>query len=378
MILKQAMHKSRLILVISVSVLIILFCVLLAVINQNEPTDLINRGGTEFEKAKILEVLEEDIITGTDYKAGSQKVRLEIMSGNLKGRIFETTNYISYLSGAYCEKGMTVIVTASVSGEFIVVSVYSSYRAPVLYGFIVLFLLMLWLIGRRKGLTSAIGLIFTFVCIIFMFIPMVYQGYPPFIAAVAVVILTTVVTLSLMNGFSAKSVSAMIGTVAGVIIAGIFCALVSHLAGISGYNVSEAEELAVVANQTNMQVGGILFASILIASLGAVMDVSMSVAASIYEVHINNKALSGKRLFISGMNVGRDMMGTMSNTLILAFTGRCINTLLLMYSYKTPYNQIINTYSIAIEIIQGISGSLAVILTVPIVAAISVLLIKRK
>ena len=182
---------------------------------------------------------------------------------------------------------------------------------PIIYGFIGLFLLILCIIGSKKGFKSAIGLVFTFIYIIFMFIPMIYRGYSPFLSAVIVVILVTIVSMYLIDGITIKSVSAMLGTVIGVIIAGIFAAGFGYLAKISGYNVSEIEELVFVANNTNLKIGGLLFAGILIASLGAVMDVSMSVASTINEIYDKNPDLSSKELFKSGINVGKDMMGTM-------------------------------------------------------------------
>lgn len=108
------------------------------------------------------------------------------------------------------------------------------------------------------------------------------------------------------------------------------------------------------------------------------MDVSMSVASTINEIYEKNNDLNKKELFKSGINVGRDMMGTMSNTLILAFTGGSINTLILSYSYCMQYNQVMNMYSIGIEIMQGISGSIAVILTVPLVSLITSELLTNK
>ena len=182
----------------------------------------------------------------------------------------------------------------------------------------------------------------------------------------------------LIDGFTVKSVSATLGTIIGVIIAGAFAAGFGYFSRISGYNVSDIEELIFIGNNTSLQIGGILFAGILIASLGAVMDVSMSVASTINEIYEKNNDLSRKELFKSGINVGRDMMGTMSNTLILAFTGGSINTLILSYSYCMQYNQVMNMYSIGIEIMQGISGSIAVILTVPLVSLITSELLTNK
>ena len=114
-----------------------------------------------------------------------------------------------------------------------------------------------------------------------------------------------------------------------------------------------------------------MFAGILISALGAVMDVAMSVASSINEIHEKSPHLDRKELWRSGINVGKDMMGTMSNTLILAFAGGSLNTFIYIYSYNYNYYQVLNMYSIGIEIIQSVSGALGVILTVPLVSWIT-------
>ena len=147
-----------------------------------------------------------------------------------------------------------------------------------------------------------------------------------------------------------------------------------HFSHISGLNVSDVETLAYIAQNSRLDVSGVLFSGILIASLGAVMDVSMSVASTIAEIRANSPDLGKGELFRSGINVGRDMMGTMSNTLILAFAGSSINTLIMIYSYSMPYLEYMNGYEIGIELLRGISGSLGVILTVPFVSFISAML----
>jgi len=132
--------------------------------------------------------------------------------------------------------------------------------------------------------------------------------------------------------------------------------------------MEQAESLLLISGDGGLKVKGLLICGVLLSSLGAVMDVAMSISSSINEIHIVNKKLKWKELFVSGMNIGKDAMGTMANTLILAFTGSSLNLMLLIYSYGVPYNQLMNTDLIAIEILQGISGSLGIILTVPIVA----------
>ena len=105
-----------------------------------------------------------------------------------------------------------------------------------------------------------------------------------------------------------------------------------------------------VRDQTGIEVGQLLFAGILIASLGAVMDVAMSISSTIEEISYQNPELGIKGLFFSGMRVGKDMMGTMSNTLILAFAGGSINTLVFIYAYNYEYLQMINMFDIGIEV----------------------------
>ena len=365
--------KSRIIPLI----IIILFFVFLYFFNNIEKVELINRTGTSYEKATVVEIL-EDNFQEDGSRIGYQKIKLKVLSGKLKGKTLEGTSFAGYLYGADCTVGMKVIASISEYEDSSSVSVYSYDRSNIIYMFIGLFLLMLWVIGGKKGFKSAVGLVFTFICIIYLFLPMLYKGYSPFLAAVIIIILITIVSLYLIDGISKKSISAMLGTIIGVIIAGIFAAGFGHFAKISGYNVSEVEELVFIANNTELKVGGILFAAILIASLGAVMDVSMSIASTLTEIHSHNNKITKRELFKSGINVGRDMMGTMSNTLILAFTGGSINTLILNYAYALRYNQVINMYQIGIEIMQGVSGSMAIILSVPLVSLISSWLLTLK
>ena len=116
----------------------------------------------------------------------------------------------------------------------------------------------------------------------------------------------------------------------------------------------EIENLIYVAQNCKLQVGDLLYSGILIASLGAVMDVAMSISSTIQEIHDRNPEISKKELFKSGIHVGKDMMGTMSNTLILAFTGSSLNTMIMIYAYSYPYNQMINMYSIGIELLLSL------------------------
>ena len=356
---------------------LIIFSIFLYFFNNIERVELVNSSGTSYVKAVVNEIV-EDNIQEDGSRIGYQKVMLRVLSGKLKGQLIEGTSFAGYLYGADCTVGMKVIASISKYEDNASAAVYSYDRSNIIYIFVGLFLLMLWIIGGKKGFKSAIGLVFTFICIIYLFLPILYKGYSPFLSAVIVIILITIVSLYLIDGITKKSISAMIGTIIGVIIAGICAAGFGYVAKISGYNVSEVEELVFVANNTELKVGGILFSAILIASLGAVMDVSMSISSTLTEIYNHNKNIGRVELFKSGINVGRDMMGTMTNTLIFAYVGGAMTTLVINYAYDLSYRQLANSYVIGIEIMQGLSGSLGVVLTVPITALIASFLAVRK
>lgn len=354
----------------------VLFFLFLYFFNQVDKTELVNTNDRTFEMARVVKIVTDNLQEdGNRY--GNQALKLQMLTGSLKGQTVDATSDSGYLFGAACREGMKVVAIVSVSGDTNVVSVYSIDRGPVVYAFVALFLLLLWVIGGKKGFKTALALIFTFVCIVFLYLPMVYKGFSPFLAAIAVAVLTTIVTMCLIGGYTMKSLTAIIGTICGVMVAGLFATGFGHFAGISGFNVSDIESLLFIGQMTRIQVGGLLFSGILIASLGAVMDIGISIASTINEIYKNNPELTKKQLFISGMNVGRDMVGTMANTLILAFTGGSISVLIMDYAYDLPYLQIINAYSIGIEIMQGISGALGVILTVPFVSFIAAQLMHK-
>ena len=223
-----------------------------------------------------------------------------------------------------------------------------------------------------------LGLVFTFFCVIFVYLPLVYLKYSPFWTAVFVCFITTLVTMYLIGGPTRKTCAATLGTLVGVILAGVSAWCFSKASGISGYNVSDIETLMTLWNTNRIQVGGLLFSGLLISCLGAVMDVAMSISSAIDEIYRQNLSLSRKELFTAGLRVGRDMMGTDSNTLILAFAGSSVSTLLLDYSYNLPYQQIINSNNIGIAIMQGLAGSFGIVLSVPFTVLICTILFHKQ
>ena len=352
------------------------FAVFVFKLNQVEKTELVVRTGQTFEKAEVTEIL-QDNLDSNGTRVGEQKVRVKMLTGARKGAELDITSSSGYLFGATCRVGMKVIVMQSVAGETTIASVYSQDREWVIYIFALLYLLALCVIGGKQGIKGCLGLIFTFFCVIFVYLPLVYLRFSPFWAAVFICFLTTLVTMYLIGGPTKKTCAATLGTLAGVVLAGLSAWCFSKASGISGYNVSDIETLMTLWNTNRIQVGGLLFSGLLISCLGAVMDVAMSISSAIDEIYKQNNSLTRKELFKAGMRVGRDMMGTDSNTLILAFAGSSVSTLLLDYAYDLPYQQIINSNNIGIAIMQGLAGSFGIVLSVPLTVLICTVLFHK-
>lgn len=356
--------------------LVCVFAIFVFKLNQTEKTELVVRTGQTFEKAEVTEIL-QDNLDSNGTRVGEQKVRVKMLTGARKGEKLDVTSSSGYLFGAACTVGMKVIVMQSVAGETTIASVYSQDREWVIYIFALLYLLALCVIGGKQGIKGCLGLIFTFFCVIFVYLPLVYLRFSPFWAAVFICFLTTLVTMYLIGGPTKKTCAATLGTLAGVVLAGLSAWCFSKASGISGYNVSDIETLMTLWNTNRIQVGGLLFSGLLISCLGAVMDVAMSISSAIDEIYKQNNSLTRKELFKAGMRVGRDMMGTDSNTLILAFAGSSVSTLLLDYAYDLPYQQIINSNNIGIAIMQGLAGSFGIVLSVPLTVLICTVLFHK-
>lgn len=336
-----------------------------------------------YEKAEVTAVLSDD--AEADYenaegrRVGTQELEIRILTGTHKDEIMSLTNYMSALFNVDLEKGDNIIVRIMTdeNGAYYA-SVFNYDRGMVIGGFVLIFFVLLAVLGGKKGIGALLGLLFTLACVWFILIPALIMGLPIIAVTVGIIIITSVCALILLNGISEKTWCAILGCVIGVITAGAIAALVGHITPINGFNMSEAENLILYGAEKGLKISGLLVCGVLISALGAVMDVALGIASSVNELSLQNPKAKAKELFHSGMNIGKDAMGTMANTLILAFAGSSLNMLILVQTYDIPFRQLINTDYICIEIIQSISGAMGILLTVPIVAFISARLMTRE
>ncbi|EPF29842.1 YibE/F family protein [Treponema medium] len=333
----------------------------------------------EFAAGIVEEVLEEDLspdpVVQGRYR-GTQKLRVKILEGKHKNTEFEVYNTLSSLHSNFAYKGLKAVFTLRESGGQTAVWLYNLKRDTYVFVLLGLFFAALIILGRGQGLKSALGLVFTCVLIVTVLIPALFAGFPPVPVSIGLVSVMTIVSFILIGGFTRKTYTAIAGTVSGITIAGIISSVVSYSAQLSGVNMDGGEQLLNLAPDYNLKLDGLLFTSILIASLGAVMDVSMSIASSMQEILAANPRLSKKELFQAGLTVGKDITGTMSNTLILAFAGSSLPLVMMIWGYGMSFKQFINIPRIVIEIMHGISGSIGIIAAVPCTALIALFILR--
>ena len=334
----------------------------------------VNNDSTDFVSGKIVEITSSNLEYDQDLKInlGKQVVVVEILEGKSTGKRVEIDNYLTAAHNVEVAIGSKVIISADEpDGIDSYYTVYNFDRGLGMIIFTCVLLLVIIAIGRGKGVKAILELAYTLYLVIFLLLPTVFSGYSPVLMSIICVALSTIVTLMLLNGASKKTYSAIVATVLGVVLSAGGFYLMSLVLKVNGFSVDEAESLVLINQATGLSIKDILFAGILISSLGAIMDVGMSIVSALSELFHHQPNLTQKQIFDSGIEIGKDMIGTMTNTLILAFTGSAFVSLLVLFSYNVDIKQLLSSNYIAIEFAQGIAGTLGIVLTVPIASFIS-------
>ncbi|CCO07989.1 YibE/F family protein [Desulforamulus hydrothermalis] len=334
-------------------------------------------GGMEISKeiivrAKVLEVTEgkDQVPDLTGWVEGKEQlVTARVLSQPYQGQTVSFFHVVPDQPGlaVHVKPGDEVILSVEVEGKKIVNAFVTDYaRDKKLYYLAGLFALLMALVGGIKGVKSVLSLAVTGVGIFYVLLPLLFKGHNPLLMTVLVAAVMTTATMILVHGFNRKTLAGVIGTTSGVIAAGILAMLVGAAAHLTGFSSEEMQMLLYIPQQVKFDYQGLLFAGMIIGALGAVMDVAISIAAAVEEVQKANPALDTRALMQAGINVGRDVMGTMANTLILAYTGSAIPLILIFMAYQMPFLKIINLDLIATEIVRALTGSIGLILAIPV------------
>lgn len=415
----QWLNKNKWsILVLFIAAVIFLFAYLLIhdkknTVYQASPNSF---DGISYDSAEVLDIsrdtIEIDEYTLDKIELGNQWMTARVKSGRYAGHSVQVTNYVS----AFNSQKMAVkddivlciyteyhapgsietlrdndgLLWAIVEGEqqpayaaddggvyvFTNASVYAPNRLLPVVILIVLFFIITTLVGGKAGIKSLIGLAITVICLIWIMCPLLMLGAPMILTSLLICIYVAVVSFVILGGITKKTAGAMIGTIAGMLFAAVFGEIAQRIARITSYNMYDVDPLIEEFKNMQMQgiplhITGIISAGIIIASLGAVMDVAMSMSSAVGELKAVNPSLGFKALWKSGMNIGRDMVGTMTNTLILAFVGGDLVLLVWLWSLDLSLNQLMSSAFLSVELISALASSIGVVLAVPLTALVS-------
>lgn len=373
-------NKNTVILLMVCAVIFVLGCVLAA---PEAEESIPAQEYSEYERAKVTTILtdstEPDEASDGGWR-GEQLLLAEVLTGQYKGETLMVSNFVGPLYGVpVYENDTVVLIISTYSNGDHTATVFEFDRIVPLAVIIGLFLLAAILVGGKTGAKSLLGLLITLASLFFILLPALMKGAPTLPTVFAVCAFIAVVSLAILGGVQKKTVCAMLGTVSGTAFAMIFGLFAQNISRIDGLRVPDVEPLLQL-RQTGTPIGltGLLVGGVIISALGAVMDVTMGISSSLFEVSAANPELGRKELFRSGMNIGRDMVGTMTNTLILAFLGSSFVLILYLYSIGLSSHQLLSSAYLAIEVISGISSSIGVILSIPITAFITAHALAKK
>lgn len=314
---------------------------------------------------------------GPDQKRIKQDVAVQYLSGPLEGKKEALQNtYQNQPRDLLLEKGDKVVVQQNLlNGKVQETMIVDFSRTTMSWLIIGIFGLAVLIYARKQGVSSILGFVSTFGILFMVFIPGIINGWNPVVLAVLCGIVITFLVHFFVGGFSAKSISSTLGTAGGTIIAALIGALAAHFAHLNGLSSEDARNLFIAVPTYDFN--GIFLASIIVGSLGAVMDVGISIGSAVKEVKDASSNVTFWQLYKAGVTVGKDILGTMSNTLILAYIGAGLPLILLLHSYNN-LSMALDYDFIVEEIVRSIAGSFGLLTAIPITAYFAALFEYRR
>lgn len=338
---------------------------------QNTPAVIVENKGIE-------EVEDE---TSEMSSGRTQNLVVEVLSGEKKGQRYNATYAVSARKDSSfkfdeLKVGDKVYLTIDERMEEPLVYVSGIQRHTSLLVLAIIFLLLIVLVGKKQGIKTIISLGVTVAIIFAWALPSIINGASPLWVAIAVSSVITIVTYIIISGFNKKTVAAMLGTVGGLLLSALVVLVFGKIARLSGLN-EESMYLYFLPQGTQFDLVEIIFAGIIIGALGACMDIAMSIASSLEEIKKENPTASRSTLFKAGMNIGKDIMGTNTNTLILAYVGSSLTILIVYMAYGMSFSEIADVEVVTEAVLRSLAGSIGLIGVIPLTAFISSLLYSK-
>jgi uncharacterized membrane protein len=384
--IKSLLNKKSLIYIITIIVSIIL----LVIGNKITVKDLNLLSGVDgivAQKATVIKIVSTKRV---EYDLGGDKPEVgkeisfsaTILSGELKGKqivALQTLDPFTGTSLKEIEAGDKVVLYKldNKDSEYDWVMVeYLRTDSLLILG--IAFLIFLVIFGHFKGFNTIISLIFTCAAIFAVFIPAILQGYNIYFWSIITCVFIITMTLLIVYGANKKSLAAGIGCFVGILVSGILTLFMNNILKLTGLVSEESMYLVRINEKHPIDLKAIIFAAILIGAIGAIMDVSMSIAAALAEFKEKLEYTPFSLLVKSGISIGRDIMGTMANTLILAYIGSSLSVVLLLVSYNSSLLELLNKEMIVVEILQALVGSIGILFTIPITSLVCAYLFSER
>ena len=333
-------------------------------------------------KAKVEKILSREALP--EEEGGGFRIFFDakILSGEKKGQVVtalqESDPYtpVQLKEVSYGDKVLVYETNVEDVGASWMLGEYLRTDALIWLG--VLFCVGLLIFGRMKGLNTLVSLVFTCLSVFIVFIPSVLSGQNIYLWSSLTCLFITVMTLLFINGADRKTLAAGIGCFSGVAVSGLLTLVMGQLLHLTGMLDEDSMYLYLLHEDRPVDLKAVIFASIIIGAIGAIMDVAMSVSSSLMEIRSKAGTMSRRELFQSGITIGRDMMGTMANTLVLAYIGSSLSVTLLLVVYSSSMLALLNREMIIVEILNALVGSLGILLTIPLTSLVCALLFAGK
>lgn len=330
--------------------------------------------------AKVIQTDESKIIDTGLVRSGEQRCQLEIVSGKFKGRTAEGVNMLNgslEQDKLFSQGDRAQVVVSYNADEILMVTMIDHDRIPMELVMGAIFILFLILFAGRTGVRAVLSFFLTVLAIWKLLVPLYLKGYNPIWTGLVFTLLLSVLIIALVYGFDRRCVSAVSGTFLGILVTCLLGSLFTDLFQIHGAVMSSSESL-LYAGYQDLNLTRIFMASIFIGASGALMDLSVDITSAVHEVIEKRPDIGWKEAVRSGMNVGRSAMGTMTTTLLLAYSGGYIALLMVFMAQGTPLINILNYKHVAAEMVHTVIGSFGLVTVAPFTALCAGVLLSQK
>lgn len=330
--------------------------------------------------AKVIQTDESKIIDTGLVRSGEQRCQLEIVSGKFKGKTAEGVNMLNgslEQDKLFREGDRAQVVVSYNADEILMVTMIDHDRIPMELVMGAIFILFLILFAGRTGVRAVLSFFLTVLAIWKLLVPLYLKGYNPIWTGLVFTLLLSVLIIALVYGFDRRCVSAVSGTFLGILVTCLLGSLFTDLFQIHGAVMSSSESL-LYAGYQDLNLTRIFMASIFIGASGALMDLSVDITSAVHEVVEKRPDIGWKEAVRSGMNVGRSAMGTMTTTLLLAYSGGYIALLMVFMAQGTPLVNILNYKHVAAEMVHTVIGSFGLVTVAPFTALCAGVLLSQK